>query len=213
MYLSLGSGLHGQATSSWPSASGMPTECRHLMNSPSPKASSTLVPMRVMIRMLMTTYGESVIWMPMCEIGEPIGPMLNGITYSVRPFMQPSNFGVKIDLHLARRHPVVGRAGVALAQRADVGAVLDPGDVAGMAAGQEAVGPNLGIQADERAALDHLLAQRVVLFLRAVAPVDVVRLAERRHLFDPGDQLLVGDRVGDLGLYCEHRDKSFPLLK
>jgi len=26
----------------------------------------------------------------MCAMGEPIGPMLNGITYRVRPFMQPA---------------------------------------------------------------------------------------------------------------------------
>ncbi len=53
--------------------------------------------MRVMILMFVTTYGESVICTPMCEIGEPIGPMLKGITYSVRPRMQPSNFGVSSD--------------------------------------------------------------------------------------------------------------------
>jgi hypothetical protein len=32
-----------------------------------------------------------VISTPIFEIGEPIGPMLNGITYIVRPRMQPSN--------------------------------------------------------------------------------------------------------------------------
>ena len=30
----------------------------------------------------------------MCAMGEPTGPMLNGITYMVRPRMQPSNLGV-----------------------------------------------------------------------------------------------------------------------
>ncbi|MNG28954.1 hypothetical protein D3C84_1143030 [compost metagenome] len=47
--------------------------------------------MRVMMRIDATTYGESVISMPMCAIGLPSGPMLNGITYMVRPAMQPSN--------------------------------------------------------------------------------------------------------------------------
>ena len=46
--------------------------------------------MRVMMRMLTTTYGESVSSTPMCAICEPSGPMLYGITYIVRPRMQPS---------------------------------------------------------------------------------------------------------------------------
>src|SRR5258706_435268 len=44
-----------------------------------------------MMCMLATTYSESVISIPMCEISEPIGPMLNGITYMVLPFMHPSS--------------------------------------------------------------------------------------------------------------------------
>ncbi len=47
--------------------------------------------MRVMIRMFTTTYGESVISTPSSEIGEPSGPIENGITYIVRPRMEPSN--------------------------------------------------------------------------------------------------------------------------
>ena len=43
--------------------------------------------MRVMIRMLTTTYGESLSCTPMWAIGEPTGPMLKGITYIVRPFI------------------------------------------------------------------------------------------------------------------------------
>ena len=33
-------------------------------------------PMRVMMRMLTTTYGESVSCTPICDMGEPTGPML-----------------------------------------------------------------------------------------------------------------------------------------
>ena len=51
--------------------------------------------MRVMIRMLTTTYGVSDSSTPMCAIGEPSGPMQNGTTYIVRPRMQPSNSGVQ----------------------------------------------------------------------------------------------------------------------
>ena len=50
------SALHGHGTSSTPSSSGMPTECRQGTNSPSaPSASSAPWPMRVMIRMLTAT--------------------------------------------------------------------------------------------------------------------------------------------------------------
>ena len=47
--------------------------------------------MRVMIFMFTATYGLSDSSTPMCAIGEPIGPMLNGTTYIVRPRMQPLN--------------------------------------------------------------------------------------------------------------------------
>ena len=65
--------------------SGRPTEWRHLTKASSASVSSTRSPMRVMMRMLATTYAESVSWMPILESGEPIGPMLNGTTYIVRP--------------------------------------------------------------------------------------------------------------------------------
>jgi hypothetical protein len=45
--------------------------------------------MRVMIRMLAATYGESVSCTPMWAIGEPSGPMENGTTYIVRPRIAP----------------------------------------------------------------------------------------------------------------------------
>ncbi len=36
--------------------------------------------MRVMMRMLATTYGLSEISMPYCAMGDPTGPMLKGMT-------------------------------------------------------------------------------------------------------------------------------------
>ena len=46
--------------------------------------------MRAMMRMLTTTYGESVSCTPIRDIGEPTGPMLNASTYIVRPRIAPS---------------------------------------------------------------------------------------------------------------------------
>ena len=45
--------------------------------------------MRVMIRMLVTTYAESVSCTPMCAMSDPSGPIENGTTYMVRPRMAP----------------------------------------------------------------------------------------------------------------------------
>ena len=72
--------------------SSSPVECRPLTNVPSRSMrASAGAPMRVMMRMLATTYGESVISTPQREIGESIGPMQYGITYIVRPRIAPSN--------------------------------------------------------------------------------------------------------------------------
>src|SRR5579885_3654721 len=91
------SALQGQATSFCPGARGAPTECKHGTKLPLyPRALTTSLPMRVIMRMLTTTYGESVISIPMCESGEPIGPMLKGTTYIVLPRMDPSNNRLRV---------------------------------------------------------------------------------------------------------------------
>ena len=88
MYLS---GLHGHITSFLPRASGIPTEWTHGTTRFSPLSISakTFSPIRAMIRMLTTTYGESVNWTPIRASGESTGPMLNGSTYIVRPCIAP----------------------------------------------------------------------------------------------------------------------------
>ena len=50
--------------------------------------------MRVMTPIERTTYGESVISTPSCEMGPPIGPIENGTTYIVRPRIEPVNTSV-----------------------------------------------------------------------------------------------------------------------
>lgn len=82
--------LQGHGTSAWPSASGAPTLCTALTKKPSsPSSSSTSWPMRVMVRMAVATYAESVISTPMADSSEPSGPMQKGTTYIVRPRIEP----------------------------------------------------------------------------------------------------------------------------
>src|SRR5688572_15892998 len=95
MYLVL---LHGQEESFWPGCSGAPTVWTQGTNSPStPSTSYTALPMRVMMRMFTATYALSDSSTPMWAIGEPSGPMENGTTYMVRPFMQPSKRGCSVE--------------------------------------------------------------------------------------------------------------------
>src|SRR3569833_3089972 len=89
MYLVL---LQGQATSIWPGSSGAPTVCTQGTQLPSvPSTSSAPRPVRVIGRMLTATLGLSDSSTPMCEIGEPSGPIENGTTYIVRPRSAPAN--------------------------------------------------------------------------------------------------------------------------
>ncbi len=124
------SALVGHGESFSPSASGAPTEWTQGTNSPvEPSASKAPWPMRVMIRIETTTYGESVSWTPMCDLSEPSGPIENGTTYIVRPFIAPFEELVHLGPHLVGRAPVVVRPGLLLGLGADEGAVLDAGDV------------------------------------------------------------------------------------
>ena len=54
--------------------------------------------MRVMMRMLRTTYLLSVISTPTFENRDPFGPIRKGTTYIVRPFMQPLKSGVSLAI-------------------------------------------------------------------------------------------------------------------
>lgn len=82
--------LHGHGTSASPASSGAPSVCTARTKKPSePSSSSTGRPIRVMVRMDTATYAESVISTPIAESSEPSGPMQNGTTYIVRPFIEP----------------------------------------------------------------------------------------------------------------------------
>ena len=54
-----------------------------------PIRSSTLLPIRAMIRIEHTTYAESVISTPNIGDSASSGPMQNGMTYMVRPRIEP----------------------------------------------------------------------------------------------------------------------------
>src|SRR5262245_24710446 len=89
--------LHGHGTSDWPGSSGAPIECSAgTKSAPSPIASRTAVPIRVMIRIEATTYGLSVISTPNIGFSAVSGPMQNGMTYIVRPRMLPRYSSVMV---------------------------------------------------------------------------------------------------------------------
>ena len=92
--------------------------------------------------------------------------------------------------HFERIHPVVRRPCGLFGKRADKCAVLNARDVARVGSGEVAAGPFLGIEFEQRAAGDHLRAERVEFRLRAIDPVDRGRLAEGGHLLDPAASLL-----------------------
>ena len=117
---------------------------------------------------------------------------------------------LQLAAHLEGVFPVVGGAGVVLGERADEGAVFDARDVVGRGAGVEAAGPHLLVELEEGAGLDQLVAEQLVLCLRAVDPVDGRGLGELGHLFDPADEMLVGGRGSGGGL-GRHGSEIFSL--
>ena len=93
--------------------------------------------------------------------------------------------------HLRRVLPVVGRPGVGLAFGAHEGPVLDAGDVARVGCRPVRAGALGRIELDERARLDQLLAQQLVLLVCPFEPVDGIRLAEGDHLVHPPQEPLI----------------------
>ena len=94
--------------------------------------------------------------------------------------------------HHIRIFPVVGRAGVVFREGADEGPVLDPCNIIGRGTGIEATWPELFIQPKKGACIDQLLAKHLVLSVAAVDPMNMIRLRQVSHLFDPADEVLIG---------------------
>ena len=112
--------------------------------------------------------------------------MLNGITYIVRPAMQPSNRPCRIDFISAGSiQLLVGPASSAIREQMNVRSSTRATSL-GSDRARKLSGRLSGIEPDERAGVDQLLAELVVLLLRPVAPVHPGRLAELdgfRHPF------------------------------
>ena len=137
----------------------MPTEWTHGTNSPSaPSTSSAALPMRVMIRMLDGDVGR------VGELHADVRDRRTERAHRERDDVERAaahRAGVEtqhLGAHLGRVAPVVGGAGVVFALAADEGAVLDAGDVAGIAARVEAVRPELRVDRIEGARRDEARA-------------------------------------------------------
>ena len=92
---------------------------------------------------------------------------------------------VEDALHITPAHPVIGGAGVIFVDAADESAVLDPRDITGVRACQEAVGAQIGIEADESTRTDKFLTKPIVLCLRTIAPDDMIGFDKIGHLGNP----------------------------
>ena len=120
--------------------------------------------------------------------------MQNGTTYIVRPRMQPPKSPDSVSRSSCGSIQLFVGTGVLLLGGSDVGAALDPGDVADVGVRPVAVGPLGFRQPRERALVDEQLAEAVVLFGRPVTPFHVVRLGERSDLIHPLEKLSMARR-------------------
>ena len=185
------SALQGHGTSSWPSASGAPTECTQGTNSP--------VLAEHVERALAHAGHDPHRDGHVGGVGELHADV--GLVRAQRAHRERDHVH-RAAAHASRgrgrracsrissgsRQLLVGPASSSLCG-ADEGAVLDARDVGRVRPRQVGVRP-LGVgQALEGARVDQLLRQAVVLLGRAVAPVDRVGLGERGDLLDPAHQL------------------------
>ena len=143
-----------------------------------------VVPIRAITRMDAVTYAESVISTPNIGFSASRWPITNGMTYMVRPCMQPAYSPRMRSFISPRVHPVVGGPAVLLVDRADVGAVLDARHVGRVGGGVEGVGLDRRVQPGEGAGRDQRVGQLGPLLVGAGAPVDPVGLGELGDLVD-----------------------------
>ena len=186
--------LHGQATSARPSVSGKPTECRPLTKpaSCSSMARSTCgADAGHDLHRDHDVGGVGDLDAVHRHVGLDVAHDERDDVHRATghaPLVEVAHD----RLHLGRRLPVVGEAGVLLVLGADEGAVLDAGDVAwGRRRRGSCSACSLRVQAGEGAGLDQLGGQLVPLLVRAVDPVDRGRGGQGSDLVDPGLQACV----------------------
>jgi hypothetical protein len=110
--------------------------------------------------------------------------------------------------HDGRLFPVIGRAGVFFFGGADVGAVFNTRHVGRVGEGQIRVRALFLVEFDQRAGFYHFGTQAVILFLRAIGPMDSVRLSQFCDFGNPFFQGFVFDVVGCIQR-CGHGGVSF----
>ena len=181
-------------------SSGAPTLCTQGTKWPSlPSRSSTARPMRVMIFMLTATYGA------VAQLDADVRDRRAERAHRERHHVHRAAAHRALEqrrravgpavlqdgAHLRRRHPVVGRAGVFLAGEQMKVRSSTRATSLGLLRARKLCGRSSGFSFSIVPRVDQRLAQAVVLGVAAVAPVDVARLGQRRHVGDPVDQLLV----------------------
>ena len=114
--------------------------------SPLSISAKTGRPMRAMMRMFTTTYGESVSWTPICDMRRADRPHAERQHVHRPAAHRAVEQLLQLPAHLEGVDPVVRRPGVVLGERADEGAVLDPRDVARIRSRVVAARPKLLVQ-------------------------------------------------------------------
>ena len=153
-------------------------------------------------------------WTPIWEMSEPSGPIENGTTYIVRPFMQPSKSSLERRPHLGRGRASCwsGRRPPRCSEQMKVRSstrATSPGSEQGEV-GVRAASRRRGARRSRRRS--ELCAEAVVLLGGAVAPVDGVGLGELGDLLDPARQGLVpGGRLGSRRLRRSSVSCSTPI--
>ncbi len=104
-----------------------------------------------------------------------------------------------LDVSFLRIHPMIVRAGVVLGARADVGQMLDAGDVAGVRAGEMAAGEEVLVESLKLPVAQQLRGQVANLLVGAVAPMHGTRLRQFPDRTDP-----LSDGAADLGQRGQH---------
>ena len=94
-------------------------------------------------------------------------------------------------LEFFRINPIVGRAGRLLGLRCDVGSIFNAGNIGCVTSEEVTPGALFFVEFDTGTAGNHHVEERLVLFLRAVTPVNLVGLCKFCNFVNPGLQFFV----------------------